>query len=603
MGKNIEALEGIFRKSVDDLSEGVRGVGDILDDRRKDSILKQISSRMGELRSDVRNIMPDFIAEEYAGGYREGGNLLEEVVGERPDRKIKDRIHREAVDRIANDSYRDLQGAIRTAERSGIETIENTLGQVREQIGAKTVTGATREQATRAVSRAFEEGGMTSFITRDGKRLPLDFYSMVVCRTKQKEAQVQGSLNRYRENGVDLVQVTDVGTTCEICAEREGVIYSISGKDEDFPSLDDIGGSPPWHPNCIHSIRPYVKRFRSKEQIEEDKRRSQENFMKDKRSKAQERGYNKEQAIRRKANEEKKRYYELRSVLGEEAPADLASYRRMRRSRSEGWKKLQGEYRQAVAEMDEAVGARDLFPPTKPGAFKAETTKKAEKWGNENLDVGEVKYGRMDVELANEINEESQKVLDKFPSLRGFLGRLEPKSLGRNVFAQAGLDLDKQKSGNYLFDTFIQVSSRSYKVKSELQETINKTIETKFHFSGKKTNSIVSHEWGHVIEAKLIENRLGINLKGEMTAEMANRFTKMWNSKILAREVKEEALARMGLSKVGRETVETIKNSLGKYAMKNDGEFLAQAFADAMTTDNPSEISGHVLKILEEKLN
>jgi len=49
------------------------------------------------------------------------------------------------------------------------------------------------------------------------------------------------------------VQVSSHGTVCEICAQYEGKVYSISGKTLGYPILD---ARTPFHPNCEHSLLP-----------------------------------------------------------------------------------------------------------------------------------------------------------------------------------------------------------------------------------------------------------------------------------------------------------------------------------------------------------
>ena len=53
------------------------------------------------------------------------------------------------------------------------------------------------------------------------------------------------------KNGDDLVRVSIVdGETCDVCAEWDGRILSISGTDTRFPSYEDAAEAGMFHPNC-----------------------------------------------------------------------------------------------------------------------------------------------------------------------------------------------------------------------------------------------------------------------------------------------------------------------------------------------------------------
>ena len=65
--------------------------------------------------------------------------------------------------------------------------------------------------------------------------------------------QTGATLDLCRQYENDLVEVSDHSCDCEECEEYEGNIYSISGTHAKYPALGD---SPPFHPNCKHSLHP-----------------------------------------------------------------------------------------------------------------------------------------------------------------------------------------------------------------------------------------------------------------------------------------------------------------------------------------------------------
>jgi hypothetical protein len=95
--------------------------------------------------------------------------------------------------------------------------------------------------------------GEESFIEINGRFYQMKKYAQLVARTSLRDAQTKATLELCKQYQNDLVQVSDHATDCEICQEYEGEIYSISGSHPKYPPLSE---SPPYHPNCKHSLLP-----------------------------------------------------------------------------------------------------------------------------------------------------------------------------------------------------------------------------------------------------------------------------------------------------------------------------------------------------------
>lgn len=95
-----------------------------------------------------------------------------------------------------------------------------------------------------------------NFITRGNMTFTLKNYAELTARTEMRRVQSEAVKNTCREYGNDLVQFSEHGSPCQICAPLEGEIYSISGNHPVYPSIDiDI----PVHPRCEHNWNPYVE--------------------------------------------------------------------------------------------------------------------------------------------------------------------------------------------------------------------------------------------------------------------------------------------------------------------------------------------------------
>lgn len=335
----MDKLIALIRGVLEDIHSDVLGTTNYYSAKERNALFESIMSRYDSLSEYLGGAIPQEIVNSYRQGFNEANTLAEAEGLGKLSGSLKGMVHLEAVQDLAISTVLDLQAAIRTAQQIGIHTIESELRNTQDLIAKGLLAGNSKEITASRVAESFRAVGLTSFITRDGKRLPLDFYSQTVVRTKSKQANVAGAVNRYKENGVTLVQVSRHGATCAECAKREGMILSLTGEHEGVPSAEVVG-LPPYHPNCQHSIKPIV------DLAGRDIKPWRPNV--DGRTEMQKRNYQEEQAIRRKANEEKKAYAKLVAQLGDDAPKTIGAYRRMKRANDEKWKDLQRRYNESI---------------------------------------------------------------------------------------------------------------------------------------------------------------------------------------------------------------------------------------------------------------
>lgn len=350
----IEIIQAVVSGVITDIGS----IGDLWDNAQKADLLEAIIYRLDELGIALEDIFPVAVAESYVAGIMAGEAMLINAgigAGAIVATSPRKRIHIEALDVLISDGMGDLRGAIETVKREAPDRLDKIMRNVEKELGYTIVTGENRRKATARVSEVFAKEGITAFTVEDKngniRNLPLDFYASTVTKTKLRSAHNQGSENRYRENGVDLVRVDEHHPTCEVCASKQGIVISLSGDTPGYQTKDEVG-LPPYHPNCRHTIRPYILKYKTPEEIERDKEKKYEPG-KDDRTEAQKKAYATEQAIRRKANEEKKDYEAIKAVLGDKAPKTIGAFRRIRRKNDLGWKQLQDDFKKAIEVMDE----------------------------------------------------------------------------------------------------------------------------------------------------------------------------------------------------------------------------------------------------------
>ena len=316
----------------------------ILDEREKEKMLRNINNLMEQSESDVRELVGDELANEYEQELTNAIKLLNSR-GVKFSTSLDSVVHKGALEYLLQDTMLDMRAAYRTANKRLVDNIEATLDNVKQDIADGVMYGNTRQKTVKRVYDDFLQKGLTSFTTVDGKELPLDFYAETVTRTKTSTARIQAHSNTYQEAGVDLYEVVGASDPCPICGAYHHKVFSVNGNDDRFPHVD-VQNIFPLHPNCRCSILPYVIEYEDEAdintKIEESK---QFDPSKDNRTAEQKRKYKEMQDARRKARQEMKQYDKIKGVLGDDAPKTIGAYRRMKRSNSKRYQEIQAKMR------------------------------------------------------------------------------------------------------------------------------------------------------------------------------------------------------------------------------------------------------------------
>lgn len=128
-----------------------------------------------------------------------------------------------------------------------------------EQSAEGAITGRRREQTAARIEEELKERGVKAFRDAAGREWTLSRYANMAANATMHEATTAATLNRLVENGIDLVQVSDHNSGCEICGPFEGKVYSITGQTPGYPALEQ---APPFHPHCRHVVSAYVRGLR-----------------------------------------------------------------------------------------------------------------------------------------------------------------------------------------------------------------------------------------------------------------------------------------------------------------------------------------------------
>lgn len=91
-------------------------------------------------------------------------------------------------------------------------------------------------------------------------RFSLGYYATLQANQMKYDAISRAAMLRTEAAGQDLVQVSlNYSTIGDYCDEYRGKVFSISGDDPNYPSVNTLpNGGCPMHPNCHHVLLPFV---------------------------------------------------------------------------------------------------------------------------------------------------------------------------------------------------------------------------------------------------------------------------------------------------------------------------------------------------------
>lgn len=212
------------------------------------------------------------------------------------------RVNEGAVRVAARQIARDLAGANGKLADSGRRIVRATAqtvisdAAVTETIARGLVAGGSKNRIARALRDRLAEGGrellesgkmtpaeleaiadfQAGYIQAGRARLPIGYYCRMVASHQLRTVVVAAEKERLVEQGrelgdelaFDLVMVTGPisGDFCDLYVNK---VFSVSGRHPDYPALSRLpSGGPPFHPNCTHTIAPFVPDLATGREVE-----------------------------------------------------------------------------------------------------------------------------------------------------------------------------------------------------------------------------------------------------------------------------------------------------------------------------------------------
>ncbi|MFC6402961.1 phage minor capsid protein [Mammaliicoccus sciuri] len=324
-------VENLIRFLINEIVKLIEGI-DIELDANKQRLLLGIDELFHDLDIGLADHIPETLLKRYIEGIQQAENDLEGFgmsVGKNadtdPNRVVRAPQHKEAITNIVTDTMTDLAAATRTAKVYANRNVDKAISDVKNELATGMISGMDTKSISKRVAQKFADQNMTAFVTVDGKHLPLDFYAKTVTRTKMRTANNHGTLNRYKDRKVKHVYVTGNIPTCGECARYRGIVFATERGDT-FPYIN-LYTTFPLHPNCECNFRPWIMKFKSKQEIDQAKDKAKTfNPEVDPRTQKERDKYKDEQKRRQLARRKQMSYNKMKSKLGKEGPQSYAEY-------------------------------------------------------------------------------------------------------------------------------------------------------------------------------------------------------------------------------------------------------------------------------------
>lgn len=337
-----EQLDAIVRYATEQITQVIEETN-IYDEKNTQRMYLAIQQIYDELGAVSTEQIPEMLQSAYVDGLQHaieqlgrlgiGMLMSNETIGDITQAPL----HVEAISNIISDTLSDLKAAYRTANNYSIKHVQNAIDDVKQEIANGMIVGMTDKQIAQRVGNKFSEKGMTAFVTKDGKHLPLDFYANTVVKTKIQTATNHAHLNRYADLEVGYVTVTGNVPTCHECARYRDIVFSTKPGDPDFPYIN-LFTTFPKHPHCSCNFKPYIKKFKSDEQLQKDKDRAKQfDPSKDPRTENEKKRYDAEQKAKQKARRKRLAFNRMQTKLGKDGPQSFNEFKKASKWQYHKW--------------------------------------------------------------------------------------------------------------------------------------------------------------------------------------------------------------------------------------------------------------------------
>lgn len=243
-----------------------------LSERQSKGIVSKITSILTILNKDAKSYAKTVFPQYYSLSLKNIDSTAIDISGVKKISGAKHAIHQQALKQAINGLYGDLSKNTRYMEREAKKIIRSNA---QELIVGMIEGGESYITVKKKLKDHLIENGVSSFFDAGRKQWTIERYADMVIRTKSRQLHNEGAINRLKEyqekyakedeydESFDLIQISKHGAG-DWCRYYEGKVFSISGKNKFYPSIETLPNRPynTLHPNCKHIFLAYISSLR-----------------------------------------------------------------------------------------------------------------------------------------------------------------------------------------------------------------------------------------------------------------------------------------------------------------------------------------------------
>ena len=263
MARRLERLEGDYRReAVKRIEEARASIARIVmaaakekgfkpTRRNMDKLYALVDGEYAELETGLREWSRELVNQGVLAGLEEAAKATDK--DEEKLVKFSEEFARRVFEIISPGNESQLAGVLtKKMKETDLANLRKAQRDTERQAALEGWSSGRKVRELKArwveLSGDMEEA---KFTDASGRTWDTDAYVRMIVNTTAERTRREGFMEGLVKNGDDLVRVSIVdGETCDVCAEWDGRILSISGTDTRFPSYEEAAAAGMFHPNC-----------------------------------------------------------------------------------------------------------------------------------------------------------------------------------------------------------------------------------------------------------------------------------------------------------------------------------------------------------------
>lgn len=535
--------------------------------RSLESYRRQNRKIIAEYRPVIDAATARLLYDQYEEGYGEETEALEQLLGPEPEKKAQTLPKAPpgeseffGTDKAKMDALiEDINATFHKAESATFRMMDDVYR--RTIYRAETALSGGTDDIWKAVDMAtadFLRQGITCIRYKNGRLVNIASYAEMALRTAATRAKLRGEAAKRRERGLDTVLVSQYGACSETCLPWQGRAYiddvwggftgetdgrgrGLSKDGSWYPLLSTALEGGLFHPNCRHTLVDWKKGV-----TREPEALDRETCLKKSRLEQQQR-----------AMERKVRKYK-RLQEGTLDPEKAKEYGRKVRE-------AQGELREFIREHGDVFSRKYQREKNRGPASiqQTEQYKMMFPWGKKEPASSSGGNASQVIESAVKTMEQDFPILKKYPVPQEFKV-LEPGNPGQatiDIFPDGTVQLS------------VAFNQEMWDNIDSIRALVEQEARTGAHTASLLPESVVYHEYGHVLHQLLSLKRAGWDGKSRLSLMQTEIYRQEYFK--ITQEIYLAAFTDEGYEEIQQ----IIGDQLGQRALENQRELIAECFA------------------------